>query len=84
MFTYRLTLKPISFLTVRWRNGKRAQVEGSIPVLTTKKIKMRSKTFQRILDKMEKDPWWVKLKRWLIVELHVIRCLGIIKYLKNR
>jgi hypothetical protein len=45
---------------------------------------MRSKTLQRILDKMEKDSWWVKLKRWFIVELHVIRCLGIIKYLRKK
>jgi hypothetical protein len=43
---------------------------------------MRSKTFQRILNKMEKNPWWVKLKIWLVVELHVINCLGIVKYVK--
>lgn len=42
---------------------------------------MRSKTFQRILDEMKKDPWWVKLKRWFVVECYVIKCLGIIKYL---
>jgi hypothetical protein len=55
-------------------------------VLTTIKElnKMRSKTFQRILDKMEKDPWWVKIKRWLIVELYVIKRLGIVKYIKNK
>jgi hypothetical protein len=45
---------------------------------------MRSKTFQKILDKMEKDPWWVKLKRWIIVEIHVIRCIGIVKYTRNK
>ena len=45
---------------------------------------MRSKTFQRILDKMEKDPWWVKLKRWLLVEFYVIKCLGVVKYIKNK
>jgi hypothetical protein len=44
---------------------------------------MRSKTVQRMLDKMEKDPWWVKLKRWLIVEFYVINCLGVVKYIKN-
>ena len=49
------------------------------------KIKiMRSKTFQRVLNKMEKNPWWVKLKIWLVVELHVINCLGIVKYIKNK
>jgi hypothetical protein len=45
---------------------------------------MRNKTFQRILDKMEKDTWQVKLKRWVKVELYVIKCLGIIKYIKNK
>lgn len=43
---------------------------------------MRSKTVQELLDKMEKDPWWVKLKRWLSVEIHVIKCLGVVKYFK--
>ena len=45
---------------------------------------MRSKTVQRILDKMDKDPWWVKLKRWFVVELHIIKCLGIVKYIKHK
>ena len=45
---------------------------------------MRSKTVQRILDKMEKDSLWVKMKRFIIVELYTIKCLGIIKYLKNK
>ena len=44
---------------------------------------MRSKVAQRILDRMEKDPWWVKLKRWFMVELHIIKRLGIIKYFKK-
>lgn len=43
---------------------------------------MRSEVFQRILNKMEKDHWWVKLKRWCKVELYVIKALGIKKYLK--
>ena len=60
------------------------KLTGSNPVLTTKNINMRSKTFQRILDKMEKDPWWVKLKRWLLVEFYVIKCLGVVKYIKNK
>ena len=29
---------------------------------------------------MEKDPWWVKLKRWFRIEIHMINCLGIVKY----
>jgi hypothetical protein len=45
---------------------------------------MRSKVFQRILDDMDKDPWWVKLKRWFVVEYYVIKRLGLIKYFKNR
>ena len=45
---------------------------------------MRSKVFQRVLDNMKKDPWLVKLKRWFKVELHVIKCLGILKYIKHK
>lgn len=45
---------------------------------------MKSKTVQRLMEKMEKDSWWVRLRRTLAVELHVIRCLGPIKYLKNK
>lgn len=36
------------------------------------------------MEKMEKDRWWVRLKRTLAVELHVIKSLGPIKYLKNK
>ena len=36
---------------------------------------MRSPTIQRIMDEMEKDPWWVKLKRWIKVEWWVFKCL---------
>jgi hypothetical protein len=43
---------------------------------------MRSQTFQNILDQMEKDHWWVKLKRWFRIELYVIKSLGIKKYIK--
>jgi hypothetical protein len=45
---------------------------------------MRSETFQRILDEMEKDHWWVKLKRWFRIELYVIKYLGIKKYIKRK
>ncbi len=44
---------------------------------------MRSKTFQRILYKMEKDPWWVKLKTLTILEIYVISCIGIAKYIRK-
>ena len=45
---------------------------------------MRSEIFQNILDQMEKDHWWVKLKRWFRIELYVIKCLGIKKYIKRK
>jgi hypothetical protein len=41
---------------------------------------MKSKTVQKIVDKMEKDPWYIKLKRWIIVEIYTIKCVGIVKY----
>ena len=44
---------------------------------------MKSKVAQQILDRMGKDSWWVKLKRWFRVELHIIKCLGIVKYFKK-
>lgn len=60
-------------------------LQRSITCPDYKKIKvMRSKVFQRILNDMDKDPWWVKLKRWFVVEYYVIKCLGLIKYFKNR
>jgi hypothetical protein len=37
--------------------------------------KYRSPTLQRILDKMENDPWYVKLKRWIRVQLWTYACL---------
>ena len=37
--------------------------------------KHRSPTVQRLFDKMENDPWWVKLKRWWRVEWWVLTCL---------
>jgi hypothetical protein len=45
---------------------------------------MRSKTFQRILDKMDKDPWYIKLHRLIRIEIYVFKCLGIKKYIKTK
>lgn len=45
---------------------------------------MKSKTIQRILDEMDKDPWYIKLHRWIRIEIHVIKCLGIKKYIKTK
>jgi hypothetical protein len=36
---------------------------------------MRSKTVQRILDEMEKDPWHVKFIRWYHVKIWTYKCL---------
>lgn len=45
---------------------------------------MRSETFQSVLDQMKKEHWSVKLKRWFRIELYVIKCLGIKKYIKRK
>jgi hypothetical protein len=36
--------------------------------------KYKSAVLQRIMDKMEKDHWWVKLKRWIKIEWWVFVC----------
>jgi hypothetical protein len=36
--------------------------------------KYKSSALQRMMDKMEKDPWWVKLKRWMRVEWWFFVC----------
>jgi len=36
---------------------------------------MKSKTVQRLMEKMEKDPWHIKLKRWLTLKVWVWTCL---------
>ena len=35
---------------------------------------MRSKVLQRLIDEMEKDPWYVKLRRWWRVKIWVYKC----------
>jgi hypothetical protein len=35
----------------------------------------RSPILQKILDKMEKDPWHVKLKRYIKVKIWVYTCM---------
>jgi hypothetical protein len=47
---------------------------GSNPVLTTKNEVMRSKVLQRLIDEMEKDPWYVKLRRWWRVKIWIYKC----------
>jgi len=47
---------------------------GSNPVLTTKNEVMRNKVLQRLIDEMEKDPWYVKLRRWWRVKIWVYKC----------
>lgn len=34
----------------------------------------KSKIIQKMLDDMEKDYWWVKLKRWYRLKLWILRC----------
>lgn len=36
---------------------------------------MKNEILQKILDDMEKDPWYVKLKRWIRIQFWVYRCL---------
>ena len=35
---------------------------------------MRSKTVQRLMDEMENDPWYIKLKRWFNLQRWVLMC----------
>jgi hypothetical protein len=44
---------------------------------------MRSPVVNRIIKQMKNDPWYVKLKRWIVVEIHCIKCLGVRKYIKG-
>lgn len=29
---------------------------------------------------MDDDPWSVKFKRWLVIEVYVLKCIGFVKY----
>ena len=68
---------------VLWKKNSQMEEMEDDEIIRIYKKRMRSKTAQRILDKMEKDPWWVKLRRWFRIELHIIKCLGIVKYFKK-
>ena len=35
---------------------------------------MRSKTVQRLMDEMENDPWYIRLKRWFNLQRWVLMC----------
>lgn len=35
---------------------------------------MKSPIVQKLLDEMEKDPWYVKLKRWYRIQKWVLIC----------
>ncbi len=37
---------------------------------------MKSKTVERLLEKMKKDPWYIKLKRWIKIQIWVYVCLN--------
>lgn len=36
---------------------------------------MKSEVLQNLLDEMDRDPWWVKLRRWWIVKLWIYKCM---------
>ena len=36
---------------------------------------MRSEILQELLDEMENDPWYVKLKRWWRLKIWTYKCL---------
>ncbi len=37
---------------------------------------MKSKKVQEMLDQMEKDVWYVKLRRWYILKIWTYKCLS--------
>ncbi len=42
---------------------------------------MRSKIFQQVLDDIEKKSWFYRFKLAFKLELYVIKCLGVSKYI---
>lgn len=44
---------------------------------------MRSPVVDRIIKQMKNDPWYVKLKRWMVVEMYCVKRLGLVKYIKG-
>lgn len=36
---------------------------------------MKSKKVQELLDEMDRDPWYVKFKRWIRLKIWVYKCL---------
>jgi hypothetical protein len=35
----------------------------------------KSKIVQKMMDEMDRDPWHVKLRRWIRLQIWVYRCL---------
>ena len=69
----------------RWRKGqRRTLIQSRLWVQIPSCQQMRSETFQSVLDQMKKEHWSVKLKRWFRIELYVIKCLVIKKYIKRK
>jgi hypothetical protein len=50
-------------------------LQVSNPVPDAKNKIMRSKTVERLLAEMAKDPWYVKLRRWWNVKMWTYKCL---------
>jgi hypothetical protein len=45
---------------------------------------MRNPVFQKVLDDAKNSPWHVKLKRYIRIEIHCIRCLGLRRYIYRK
>jgi len=45
---------------------------------------MKSKIAQKILDDLEKESWWYRLKIKLRVEMLVLSCMGFKKYFTSK
>ena len=54
-----------------WETG----FEDQVLKVATLKRKYRSETVQRLLDEMEKDPWYVKLRLWWNLKVWTYKCL---------
>lgn len=43
---------------------------------------MRSKIFQAVLDDIQSESWWYRLKLKLRLKIYTLKLLGVAKYLK--
>ena len=45
---------------------------------------MKSKIAERIINNYKTKPWYYKFRIWIRIEFNIIKCLGIVNYLKNK